>query len=114
MPIAIKYLSSFEPQEVIVAYRSTASDTLRVIRVELGREYTKGGPSAMHMMFAVVQTDWTWMAWYFFLVGRMAGDLPACRKSWEGEFLNDEYKGTEKAPHWSKVPQETKETRSWL
>jgi hypothetical protein len=49
-----------------VADRPTASDTLRVMGVELWRESTQGGPSAIHMMFAVVQTDWTWMAWYFF------------------------------------------------
>ena len=67
----------------------TASDSLGLIGIELYRLHVDS-VSAINFVFAVVQTDWTWMAWYFFLVGRMAGDLPACRKSWEGEFLNDD------------------------
>jgi hypothetical protein len=51
-----------------VADVPTASDTLGVIPVVLFRHHRgQGGPSAFHMLFAVVQTDWKWITWYLFV-----------------------------------------------
>ena len=43
----------------------TASETLGIIGVELYR-LEVATESAINLVFAVVQTDWKWMAWYVF------------------------------------------------
>ena len=50
-----------------MADNPTASDTLGIIGVELWRNVKQGGASSISMVFAVVQTDYKWVAWYVFV-----------------------------------------------
>jgi hypothetical protein len=59
----------------------TASKTLGMIGVQLYR-LENGSVGAINMTFVVVQTDWKWVAWYWFADD--AGQSEDFRKSWPG------------------------------
>jgi len=68
----------------------TASDSLGLIGVELYRLHV-GSASAMNLVFAAVQTDWQWMAWYSFFDNASSNDDFQSRWTGEGSHAADIY-----------------------
>ena len=60
----------------------TASDSLGLIGVELYRLHA-GPASVINLVFAAVQTDWKWIAWYSFFDDASSND--DFRSRWTGE-----------------------------
>ena len=68
----------------------TASSSLGLIGVELYRLHVDS-VSVMNFVFAVVQTDWKWVAWYSFFDEASSNDDFASHWSGEGTRAADIY-----------------------
>jgi hypothetical protein len=68
----------------------TPSDTLGLIAVELYRLHVDN-VSATNLVFAAVQTDWKWMAWYTFFDDASSGDDFQSRWTGDGTRAADIY-----------------------
>jgi hypothetical protein len=79
-----------ESAEAIMSGGPTASDSLGLIGVELYRLHV-GPVSATNLVFAAVQTDWKWIAWYSFFDDASSSDDFRSRWASGGARAADEY-----------------------
>jgi hypothetical protein len=85
-----------EPREAIMSAGPTASNTLGLIGVELYRLHVSS-VSATNFVFAAVQTDLKWAAWYTFFDGASSSEEFSSRWSTEDYRAADHY-GTAGGP----------------